>query len=93
MEALFARLLKGSGGADGGDATDSGCVPGAALSAVACEAAVRHRTLVFNTILGVAAWHQSALTGAMQQECNWRGALAASRKPERRSPIVATKLK
>jgi hypothetical protein len=38
MEALFARLLKGS---IGDDATDSGCVPGAALSAVACEAAVR----------------------------------------------------
>ena len=37
MEALFARLLKGSAG---GDATDSGCVPGAALSAVACAAAV-----------------------------------------------------
>lgn len=41
MEALFARLLRGGGG---GDATDGGCVPGAVLSAVACEAAVRLQT-------------------------------------------------
>lgn len=44
MEALFTRLLKGGAG---GDATDSGCVPGAALSAVACEAAVRLQTSAF----------------------------------------------
>lgn len=37
MEELFAKLLKGGSGAA---ATDSGCVPGVALSAVACEAAV-----------------------------------------------------
>lgn len=38
MEELFARLLKGG---DSSAATDSGCVPGVALSAIACEAAVR----------------------------------------------------
>lgn len=43
MEELFAKLLKGGPAAGGGFSgkTDSGCVMGAAVSAVSCEAAVR----------------------------------------------------